>query len=437
MTSIPQGPEPPEGAPGPLFGLRVVELASEWTAYAGKLLADLGADVVIVEPSQGAPMRDYSPFYAPSCEAETEAETEGESSLWWWHYQTSKSSVTLDLDDSEDASHFRGLLMDADIVLEGEPPQRLASLGLDYADQKELYPRLVWVSLTPFGRSNPRSGEPATDLTLLAGAGPAWSCGYDDHDLPPVRGGGNQAIHTGGLHAVTATLAAVLYRQSTDHGQLIDVSIHAALNVTTEEATFRWLVANQVVQRQTGRHASPHPTMPTMAPDLRGRPVNTGAPPRSAEEFRAALDWLDDLGLREAFAEAIFLEGGVERGGLDISELAEDVEVQTIYGAGREALILIASQLDGYDYFVDGQRRGLATSVIYAPEEVIEDPHFIACGFPTNVEHETLGRSFVYPGAPIRFGASPWRIRRHAPRLGEHNARILGKSRPQPKRPRE
>jgi crotonobetainyl-CoA:carnitine CoA-transferase CaiB-like acyl-CoA transferase len=255
--------------------------------------------------------------------------------------------------------------------------------------------------------------------------------------LPPVRGGGNQAIHTGGLHAVTATLAAVLYQQSTGQGQRIDVSIHAALNVTTEEATFRWLVASQVVQRQTGRHASPQPTMSTMAPDLRGRPVNTGAPPRSAAEFRAVLDWLDELGLREGFAEAFFLELGVERGGLDVSELAEDAEVQAIYGAGREALVLIASRLEGYDYFVHGQRSGLATSVIYAPEEVIEDPHFVACGFPTEVEHETLGRSFVYPGAPIRFGASPWRIRHRAPRLGEHNDSILGESGRDRKGPRK
>ena len=83
MTGIPQGPVAPEGAPGPLFGLRVIELASEWTAYAGKLLADLGAEVVLVEPPEGAPMRGYGPF----CEDRPDRE----SSLWWWHYQTSTS----------------------------------------------------------------------------------------------------------------------------------------------------------------------------------------------------------------------------------------------------------------------------------------------------------------------------------------------------------
>ncbi len=421
MTAIPQGPIPPQGAVGPLFGLRVIELASEWTAYAGKLLADLGAEVLLVEPSEGAPMRAYGPYY--------EDRPDRESSLWWWHYQTSKLGLTLNLEDDEDASQFRRLLESADLVLEGEPPGRLAAIDLDHSEARQLDPALIWVSITPFGRDNPRSAEPATDLTLLAGAGPVWSCGYDDHSLPPVRGGGNQAIHSGGLHAVTASLAAVLYQQATGRGQLIDVSIHAALNVTTEEATFRWLVAGQTVQRQTGRHASPHPTMPSMAPDVRGRPVNTGAPPRSPAEFGALLEWIDDLGLRGEFPERFLLELGVERGGVDVADLAEDAEVQAIYGAGREALILIASRLEGYDYFVDGQRRGLATSVIYAPEELLEDPHFIARGFPTEVYDERLGRNVTHAGAPIVFGASPWRITRPAPRLGEHDAEILGELR--------
>jgi hypothetical protein len=129
--------------------------------------------------------------------------------------------------------------------------------------------------------------------------------------------------------------------------------------------------------------------------------------------------------LRDEFPETFLLELGVERGGVDIADLSEDAEVQAIYGAGREALILIASRLAGYDFFVDGQRRGLATSVIYSPEELLEDPHFVARGFPTEVYDEGAGRSVTHAGAPIGFGASPWRIERPAPRLGEHNAQIL------------
>src|SRR6185503_336144 len=96
------------------------------------------------------------------------------------------------------------------VVLEGEDPGRLTALGLGATDELARRPEFVWVSITPFGRSAPRAAEPATDLTLLAGGGPAWSCGYDDHSLPPVRGGGNQAYHTGAHHAVMALLVALL-----------------------------------------------------------------------------------------------------------------------------------------------------------------------------------------------------------------------------------
>src|SRR5206468_895378 len=138
---------------------------------------------------------------------------------------------------------------------------------------------------TPSGRGTTRADEAATDLTLLAGGGPVWSCGYDDHALPPVRGGGNQAYHIGGHHAVMALLVALLERERSGRGQLVDVNIHAACNVTTELATYEWLVARATVQRQTGRHASTTRSSPTQVRCADGRHANTGVPPRTPEEF--------------------------------------------------------------------------------------------------------------------------------------------------------
>src|SRR5205823_10483606 len=101
----------------------------------------------------------------------------------------------------------------------------------------------LMVSITPFGQTGPRSDEPATDLTLLATGGPVWSCGYDDHSLPPVRGGGNQAMHTGGHFAVMSLLVAVIAREAGGPGQHIDVNLNAAANVTTAFASYAWLAA--------------------------------------------------------------------------------------------------------------------------------------------------------------------------------------------------
>jgi crotonobetainyl-CoA:carnitine CoA-transferase CaiB-like acyl-CoA transferase len=281
-------------------------------------------------------------------------------------------------------------------------------------------------SVTPFGRSGPRAMEQATDLTLLAAGGPVWSCGYDDHTLPPVRGGGNQSLHIGGIHAAVATLVAVLHRDAGGTGQHIDVSLYAAANVTTEAATYEWLVAQQTVQRLTCRHATPQPTGTSIAPDAGGRLVHTGVPPRSAKEFGALIEWLQDQGLDTEFPEMFFLAMGRDRGGIRLADVATDVESREIFRAGRDALVLIASRMRGRDFFLEGQQRGFAVGVLNAPEDVMRDPHFLARGFPATVRHDDLGRDVVYPGAPFLSEVSPWQIRRRAPRLGEHDRQVLG-----------
>jgi crotonobetainyl-CoA:carnitine CoA-transferase CaiB-like acyl-CoA transferase len=401
---------------GPLDGLRVLELAHERTAFAGKLLADAGADVRLLERREGCAQRRHAPFVGDHLDPE--------GSLSFWHYNTSKRGITLALDSVRGRELVRELIARGDVVLEGEDPGRLAALGLDAPAALERHPALVWVSITPFGRSGPRATEPATDLTLLAGGGPVWSCGYDDHALPPIRGGGNQAYHTGAHYAVMALLVALLEREHSGRGQLIDVNIHAACNVTTELATYEWLVAHHTVQRQTGRHATAMRTSPTQVRCADGRYANTGVPPRTPEEFGRLRQWVLDLGLAEQWPEVFLLELGTRREPIDLARIGQDEEVTAIFAAGRDAIVLIASQSPAADFFRQAQERGIPVGVIYSPEEVHEDPHFRARGFPVEVDHPELERTVTYPGAPYRFLRTPWQVTRRAPRLGEHNAEI-------------
>jgi crotonobetainyl-CoA:carnitine CoA-transferase CaiB-like acyl-CoA transferase len=402
---------------GPLHGIRVVELASEHAAFAGKQLGDLGADVVVIEPPGGHPSRAYGPF-ADDVE-------DPERSLWWWHYNTSKRGVVLDLDSPTGAVQFRALVAGADVVLEGESPGSLAARGLDHPDLRAGHEALIWVSVTPFGRTGTRAHEPATDLTLLAGGGPVWSCGYDDHSLPPVRGGGNQAFHIGSTWAVMATMTALLQRDVSGRGQHVDVSMHAAANVTTESGSYEWLVARSTVQRQTGRHALSMITMPSQMLCADGRYVTTGFPPRSQAEFEALVDWLVSLGLRDEFPDVVLLDLAVERGGVTMAEITTDDLASEIFGAGREALCFIAERVTAEEFFQGGQTRRLACGVVASPEEAFESEHFVARGFQVEVEHEDLGRTIRYAGAPFLMPASPWRISRRAPRIGEHDDEIL------------
>jgi len=398
-----------------LHGTRVVELSHERIAFAGKLLADMGADVVVVEPPGGSALRRWGPF--------VEDRPDPEHSLAWWHYNTSKRGVVLDLDTEDGRDGFRRLAARADLVLEAEDPGRLAGLGLDHADLERR--ELIWISVTPFGRRLPGRADLATDLTVLAAGGPVWSCGYDDHSLPPVRGLGFQGYNTACHHAVMSALTALLHRGVSGEGQFVDVSMHAAANVTTEMGSYNYLVQGTTVQRQTGRHAMETLTLPSQVRCADGRYVNTGVPPRQPKEYAGLLAWLRELGIADGFPEAVFLEMGAQRDFVDLSKIGQDDEITAIFAAGREALGFVASRLSAYDFFVGAQRAGLPVGVIYAPEEAFEDAHFVARGFQTPVEHPELGRSVRYPGAPYRFEKTPWRISRRAPRLGEHQAEVF------------
>ena len=401
-----------------LAGIRVIELANERLSFAGKLMADMGADVILVEPPGGDPSRSYPPFL--------DDEPGEDRSLYWWHYNTSKRGVVLDLDDKTGREVFRQLMLTADVLIEAEPRTRLANLELDYPQLSTLQKDLIHVSMTPFGRQDPKSDLPVTDLTILAGGGPPWSCGYDDHSLPPVRGAGNQGYHIGCHFAVMSALTAILHRELSGEGQFIDVSMHAAANVTTEAASYTWLVAGRTVQRQTGRHASVEPSMDSQILCADGRYANTGVPPRFPHEFRKLYDWLTELGLKDELPEAVFLEMGANWDGpFNLSMIGKDDTLTAIFMSGRQALMLIASRISAYDFFFGCQNTGLSVGVINSPEEAYEDRHFKDRGYQVEVEHEKLGRSYRYPGAPYRFEKTPWEIKNPAPRLGEHQNEIL------------
>lgn len=406
---------------GAMGDWKVIELSSDGSAFAGRLLAELGADVIVVEPPGGSGQRRYGPFL--------DDEPGPERSLHWWHYNSSKRSVVVDLDDDSPGGgrdQFRRLVAGADVLLEAEAPGRLAGLGIDYAELSAAHPGLVHCAVTPFGRSGPRSEEQATDLTVLAAAGPVWSCGYDDHTMPPVRGGGNQGLHTAGVWAAISVLTALLHRAAGGRGQFIDVNMHAASNVTTEMASYGWLAARREVQRQTGRHASPRPTDVTQVLCADGRYLNTGVPPRRPAEFKVLYEWLVELELTEEFPLAVLLEMGGQYEHIGMAEIEEDPMIGEVFGAGRDAVALIAGKLSAHEAFVGFQSRGLPVGAVYAPEDVMTDPHFIARGFPVEVDHDDLGRRFTYPGAAVLLNGSPMQISRRAPHLGEHSAEVLG-----------
>ena len=256
--------------PGPLHGLRVLELADEKGQFCGKLMADLGADVIKIEPPGGQYTRLVGPFLDDI--------PHRERSLSFWHYNTSKRGITLNLEHLEGQDLLRRLVPTADILLETYPPGYLPGLGLAYDVLSSLNPRLIVCSLTPFGQTGPWRDFLSADLLQLAAGGQMSCCGYDPQDVPdapPIAPGGGNAWHIGSHFAYMAILAAVYYRDMTGEGQYIDASIHEACALTTEAAGTTYIYTGKVVQRHTGRAASLDQSEPTQFQTQDGLWVNT------------------------------------------------------------------------------------------------------------------------------------------------------------------
>ena len=394
-----------------LDDVRIIEIGGALGGWCGKLLADMGASVIKVEPPEGDETRAYPPFHND--------EPDKNGSLYFWHYNTSKQSVTLDVESETGIDLFLRLAKNADVVIDSNPPQYLDSLGLGYERVSQVAPGIVFAAISPFGQNAPYWDRASTDLTALAFGGPAWSCGYDDHSIPPVRGGGNQAYHTTCHFAAIGILTALVHRQFTGEGQFIDVNMHAAQNVTTEGAVYNWLVAGDTVQRQTGRHSSPVPTADVQMLCGDGRYVNIGFPARTEDQWLHLLAWLDEHGLVGDLSKYITPPSRAALIQRDPDAIKQMDEVMS-------AVSDLCMANTAYDIFVRAQDMGFQWGVVYSPEETLEDPHFVERGMQVAVEHPELGAEFVYVGAPYDFEATPWEIRRRPPLLGEDNEAVYG-----------
>ena len=392
-----------------LDDVRILEVGGALGAWCGKILADMGATIIKVEPPDGDETRAFPPFYND--------EPHKNRSLYFWHYNINKHSVTLDIESATGRDLFVRLAAQSDAIIDSCPPKHLDSLGIGYEAISQTTPDIIFAAISPFGQDAPYSDYAYTDLTALAFGGPVWSCGYDDHTIPPVRGGGNQAYHTACHFAAIGVLTALVHRQFTGEGQFIDVNMHAAQNVTTEGGAYHWLVARDTVQRQTGRHSSPTPTPEVQMLCGDGRYVNIGFPARTEEQWFHLLAWLDEHSLVGDLSQYLTppsREAIAKRDPVAIQQMRE------VMGAVSDLCMANTA----YDIFVRAQNLGFQWGIIYSPEDAMEDKHFKERGMQAPVTHPELDAEFMYVGAPYDFKATPWALKRRPPLLGEHNEDI-------------
>jgi benzylsuccinate CoA-transferase BbsE subunit len=392
----------PADLPHPLAGLKVIELADDPAGeYVGRLLAEMGAQVTKIEPPQGAASRAVGPF--------ARGLTGPDASLNFWFYNSNKASVTLELDVPSGVALLNALARGADIFISTLQPQSLEALGLDLEALSRSAPRLIVLSATPFGLTGPWADYKSSDLIALAAGGPLNSCGYDDHSIPPIRPGGNQGYHSAASFAHIAVMLALLERQKTGLGQLLDVSMHEACAVNVELANPYWFYPKVQVKRQTCRHAQPSPTQPALFRCADDRLVYFVLIVAEPKAWEALVRWIDAKGLAAQLTEPEFSDV--------VYRQANFNQIQDVV----ECFFLVHGSDEMYK---EGQAAGLPIGVLNAPEDLFGDEHLMARGFFVDVEHEGVGK-IPYPGAAYRFSSFGEVQRAPAPRLGADTEAVL------------
>ncbi len=375
---------------------RVLDLANEKGVYCGKLLGDLGAEVIKVEPPGGDKMRSRGPFF--------NNDVHPEKSLYFLYYNTSKGSVTLNLEHPDGRAIFKKLVATADAVVETFPVGYLASLGLDYAALKQINPRLVMVSITPFGQTGPLKDYGVSDLIVQGMSGYMQLVG--DPWGPPLRLGNEHSNFAPSQYAAVAILAALHYRDAASgKGQYIDISMQEALITFCQEqlAAAAWLERGENVIRQGPTHPIAKPGGLYSCKD--GWTSIFIVTPK---------EW-DDLArwMYEVTGDKEILEEKYKGGLISRYEYRDEVEAMFLNFAGM---------LTKKEIFEEGQRREIAVHPVNDVADLLSDAQLTSRGFWVELDHPIVGR-LKYPKGAWYCEDMPL-LRKAAPLLGEDNERI-------------
>jgi benzylsuccinate CoA-transferase BbsE subunit len=378
-----------------LEGRRVLELADEKGVYCGKLFADMGADVIKVERPGGDATRGIPPFW--------QDEPHPERSLFFLYMNSSKRGVTLDITRPEGQALFKQLAKTADIIVETFPPSYLDGLGLGYGTLKEDDPRLVLTSITGFGQTGPHKCFKSSDIVASALGGSMYVTGHEED--PPMTLAGSQAHLMASVCAAASSMIA-LYRSSiSGEGQHIDISVEETnVSATHISGVGKWLDDN-IIPRRAGTSlfasvpSGAYPCKDGLVYLMVNRPLH----------WKALAQWIHEITGNQEVLSPVF-EG-------PSSNRQEYRELLDVYISD------LTSQFTVDEIYHEGQRRHIAFTPVNTAAAVAQDAHLAARNYFVEVEHGAGGH-FRLPGAPYRHSATPWKITRPAPGIGQHNDEI-------------
>lgn len=394
---------------GFLSGYRVLDLTDERAMIAGRMLADLGADVVQVEPPGGSTARACAPLDAGG-------------SLFFDAYAANKRGVAADPDTAEGQSLIRQLAAATDVLIESADPGLMAARGLDWADLREVNPRLVYVSVTPFGRTGPKAHYAETDLTVWAAGGPLDP--HRDGTRPPVRISLPQAYLHAGADAAAGALLALQARELTGRGQHVDVSAQASLGIATLARVLAHAVGDsapdweKTVSPRVDRSGSGANTAPSQKKwaCLDGTvEFHIGIGPAVGGFTGAFIRWMVDEGA--APAELLHIDWRTVH-----KRIADGTFTREDMAKVRDAVTAFLATKTKREVLVAAMKRKLLCVPVYDTADVAASEHLAARGFWVELGEGDRRRRL--PGRYAQVNAEAFAFNRPAPRLGEHTTEV-------------
>ncbi len=380
--------------PGPLDGIRVVEYGGDVSGpFCGRTLADLGADVVKVEPLDGDPARHHGPFPGDR--------PDGEHSGLYLFLNANKLGVTLDVTGACGRQVLKQLVAQADVFIDSYPSSSPTAPGLDYAALIDDNPGLIVTSLSPFGLTGPYRDYACYDINVSAAGGMSYGTGFPDREplSLPLR----QSSYLAGFAAALASAMALLSRGETGRGQVVEVSETEVSAVLLNGYHLPTYIYKGVPGRRWGNRMSLGLFPNCVLPASDGH-ICIDTP--QLEQYQRFLQLL---------GEQPWSENPRYRNRRAMTEE---------YPEESEALIAPwFRERTKADIFELCRQNRVPCVPVKTIDEVISEPHLRQRGYWQERQQPGIGE-LTYPGPPYRFPRSPWRLARPAPRLGQHNQEV-------------
>jgi len=384
---------------------RVLDLTDERGLLCGRILADLGADVLQIEPPTGNTARRLGPFY--------QDEPDPERSLYWWSYAGNKRSITLNPAVPDGQGLLVRLLRSAHFLLESGAPGELASLGLGYEQLAAINPALIVVSITPFGQTGPYAAYQASDLVGMGLSGFMYVTG--DPDRPPVRVGFPHFYLHGAAAGAAGAMLAHAQRCVTGQGQYVDVSCQEAVARALANAPAGYAVEGAVIvrqgsYRQTGKGQFMRITWPCKDGFVNFQFSGGASSGQSVNNF---VRWMADEGMGDAYME------GLDFKTLGYGTISKEMLDRIVPPVGKFLMLRTKQEL-----FEGAIKRRVLLFPVATFGDILANPQLEARSFFRAVKHPEIDVPLTTLGPFVRASATPLEPGRMGPRIGEHNAQI-------------